>query len=312
MCAWNRKEIVKGEKFNRLTIIEETEPHIYPSGEKRRKVICLCDCGSVKSYMINAVVGGYSKSCGCLNIENLTTHGMNKTRQYQTWADMKTRCDNTNHKWYSEYGGRGISYDPKWSTFKGFWEDMEEGYSDNLTLDRIDVDGDYRKENCRWVIAAIQSHNQRKSKNSKNIYIGVSVDEKNGYIGARIKKQGRNLHLGQFDNQQDAAKAYDDASELIYGDRPNNTPADEDWIYENVCVRLDANEKGISMRPKGEDNSSAKLTDEQVLEIYTLAHEGKLIQKEIAEIFGVKQSAVSSIKRGVSWGHLTKDFKIDP
>lgn len=74
---------------------------------------------------------------------------------------MKGRCNNKNDDRYTDYGGRGIKYDPKWEKFDGFWEDMEEGYADNLSLDRIDVNGDYTKENCRWATSKQQSRNMR-------------------------------------------------------------------------------------------------------------------------------------------------------
>ena len=85
-----------------------------------------------------------------MTITNLT-HGLSKSRQYYIWRSMKQRVDNPNRKDYAHYGGRGIKYDPTWKTFNGFWEDMAETYADNLTLDRIDPNKDYCKENCRWI-----------------------------------------------------------------------------------------------------------------------------------------------------------------
>ena len=84
------------------------------------------------------------------------------TRQYQTWADMKGRCDNKKNDRYHCYGGRGISYSSKWNTFVGFWEDMKEGYSNDLTLDRTDNDGNYTKENCRWIPMSEQYETRNK------------------------------------------------------------------------------------------------------------------------------------------------------
>ena len=91
--------------------------------------------------------------------EKKSTHGMSDTRQYRIWQQMKNRCDNPNNIKYDIYGGKGITYGDKWKTFQGFWEDMKEGYSDDLTLDRIDREGDYTKENCRWVDYEAQNNN---------------------------------------------------------------------------------------------------------------------------------------------------------
>ena len=95
---------------------------------------------------------------------------------------MKTRCTNTNVPNYDRYGGRGITYNPKWETFGGFWEDMEEGYSDEYEIDRIDVDKGYYKENCQWIT---KTENIQKMHQDKNDYII--------YLESRIKELERRL-----------------------------------------------------------------------------------------------------------------------
>ena len=121
-----------GKIYHRLTIVREMEKHIYPSGDTRRKFLALCSCGSFpKTYLISELRSGRTKSCGCLNKEQIKSHGMYNTRAYQCWADMKTRCDNPENKYYKDYGGRGITYCEKWKTFQGFWEDMQETYSED-------------------------------------------------------------------------------------------------------------------------------------------------------------------------------------
>ncbi len=100
-----------GKTYSRLTILEEVERHVYPSGDTRRKFLAQCSCGSTpKTYLISELRSGNTKSCGCQNRENLVSHGMYDTRAYQCWADMKTRCDNPKNKFYPDYGGRGITY----------------------------------------------------------------------------------------------------------------------------------------------------------------------------------------------------------
>ena len=90
---------------------------------------------------------------------NATKHGMSRTRQYRIWRGMKARCDTPSNRalrWY-----KGIRYDVKWDTFEGFWEDMQDGYADGLTLDRIDPTKGYFKSNCRWVDQNVQARNRR-------------------------------------------------------------------------------------------------------------------------------------------------------
>lgn len=294
-----------GQKFNRLTIIGIAPYKVFPSGRKFQ-VEALCDCGNTGVYVLAAMKNGNTKSCGCYNLDKISTHGMHKTRQYQTWADMKTRCDNVKHKWYPEYGGRGITYQESWVSFEAFWEDMKENYQDHLTLDRIDNDSGYSKENCRWAQAKQQSHNQRKPKGSKNKYLGVNVNTNCDYISARIKLDGKAIHLGTYLTEEIAAKAYDDASEIIYGDRPNKTEAIEDSTLDMVNLRIDGFKKGVKFKARGSSFKNAVLNEEKALEIYKLAHQGELNQKEIAEMFGIDQGMVSAIKRRKSWAHATE------
>lgn len=97
-----------------------------------------------------------------------------KSREYSSWNSMKNRCNNPNIPEYKNYGGRGITYDKKWEDFMEFYKDMGKR-PENTTLDRIDVDKGYYKENCRWVSKEIQQRNQRIH---KKVDVGISYDEK--------------------------------------------------------------------------------------------------------------------------------------
>ena len=237
---YNKINVKSGDKYGRLTIIKEVEKHVYPSGDTRRKFLAQCDCGSEpKSYLFNQLTSGKTKSCGCLDKETKTKHGMHKSRAYQCWADMKNRCDNPENKYYDYYGGRGITYCDKWKTFDGFWEDMKDAYSDDLTLNRRDNDGIYCKENCKWDTKNFQGHMRRKQKNTMFKYIGLVLASNDVFIEAKIKVNECAVYLGTYKTEENAAKAYDDASEMFYGDRPNKTEKKDDEIYEKVKKIMD-------------------------------------------------------------------------
>lgn len=146
-----------GRKFGRLTVLGLIEKLSYDN-----KWLCLCECGNKTSVASRKLKSEHTRSCGCLSREtaskNNRIHGMNDTRIHSIWSGIKSRC---NDKSNENYGGRGISYDPRWETFEGFYEDMKEGYSEVKSIDRIDVNGDYCKDNCRWATKIQQARNTR-------------------------------------------------------------------------------------------------------------------------------------------------------
>jgi hypothetical protein len=173
----------KNKKVGRLTMLEKTE---------KRRIRCLCECGNM-TEVYDANIGKTTNSCGCLAKELISTHGMSNTRQYEIWLDMKGRCLKYKKLGYENYGGRGITFSEKWSSFEGFWEDMRDGYSDNLTLDRIDPNGNYCKENCRWVSKATQSRNKRGYKSNKLNIPNIFISTKRGkeYISCKVTMDGK-------------------------------------------------------------------------------------------------------------------------
>ena len=121
---------------------------------------------------------------------------LSKTRPYKIWLYMKKRCDNPNYFEFSYYGGRGISYPDKWKTFVGFWEDMCVGYSDELSLDRINVNFNYSVENCKWSTASEQSYNRRIRSTNTTGKSGVYWDNKYLKYRATITVNKKRISLG--------------------------------------------------------------------------------------------------------------------
>lgn len=166
-----KKSIKIGEKFNKLTIIKEVNGHIRKNGYKERKVLCRCKCGNIKEILYYSVKSGKTKSCGCLRKEkpNRTTHGMARTRFYNIFIGMKSRCNNKRDTMYKYYGSKNIKC--KWENFEEFKKDMYLDYQKHCkefgikqtTIDRIDNEKGYLKENCRWATIKEQHNNMKRN-----------------------------------------------------------------------------------------------------------------------------------------------------
>lgn len=163
---------LKGKKYNRWTVLNFSKVK-----NKRGYWICQCDCGNIREVNTSALINGSSKSCGCLHNENVkrTMNGLSKTKLYRNYSNIKQRCFNSKFPLYKNYGGRGIIMCDEWKNdFMSFYNwAMSNGYKENLTIDRIDVNGNYEPNNCRWITMKEQYHNR-----TDNVYYIVNKNKK--------------------------------------------------------------------------------------------------------------------------------------
>jgi hypothetical protein len=194
-CLLNKREDLTGRKFNKLTVIEP----INKDKKYEYKWKCLCDCGNYCIVSASSLKTGHTKSCGCLQGEHHcdSSHIEGRTRLYRIWTNIKQRCLNANNKAYKNYGQRGITICKEWEqSYNSFkqWS-LDNGYADNLSIDRIDVNGNYEPSNCRWVNFKTQANNTRVNKlitfNGETLTLAQWRDKmgfKRGVIEYRLQK----------------------------------------------------------------------------------------------------------------------------
>ena len=162
----SRVKDLTGLKFGRLTVIKRAGSN----KDGRATWVCTCECGEISIKTGKLLLNGHCKSCGCgeyeSRVNNITSHRLSNTRLYTIWRGMKQRCYYPKHKDYHNYGARGIIICDDWlSNFEFFYNwAITNGYQDNLTIDRINVNGNYEPNNCRWVTWREQRLNQRPRK----------------------------------------------------------------------------------------------------------------------------------------------------
>lgn len=163
-----------GQRFGRLSVTARHGSTTY--GQPIWEAVC--DCGTTGTYYGNSLRTGATNSCGCLQREAVKTHGRTGTREFTIWQMMRQRCTNPNQGSYESYGGRGISVCERWeSSFENFIADMGEAPSKTHSLDRIDNNGPYSPENCRWATPLQQGANKRNNRRLEHDDKSMTVKE---------------------------------------------------------------------------------------------------------------------------------------
>lgn len=198
-CSGKAFQDLTGQKFERLYVISRNkDKHI-------KSVVfwnCICDCGNKCIVSTTHLKSGHSKSCGCYSRDNnakrFTTHGLSNHPLYGIWSGIKDRCTNETRAYYNNYGGRGIKMCDEWfNDFESFYTwAIENGWKKGLSIDRIDNNGDYCPNNCRWVDIITQANNCR-----RNVYLEYNGEthtlaEWSRIVGIKSSTISRRLQLG--------------------------------------------------------------------------------------------------------------------
>jgi hypothetical protein len=158
----NTRIVNIGDRFTRLEVLGKSEKR-----DRSRSFYysCKCDCGKIIEVRKDSLFNGRVKSCGCYTKDRMTKHNLSNSRLYHIRGGMLARCYNKSNKDFHNYGARGISVCEEWkNSFEVFYNwAITNGYSDNLSIDRIDVNGNYEPSNCRWTTNKQQSRNTRKN-----------------------------------------------------------------------------------------------------------------------------------------------------
>lgn len=201
MILMRKRSDFTGKKFGRLTVLERAEDYVDKRNRKITRWKCLCECGNETIVRQSGLSNGTTTSCGCFHKEILGNmsrkHGLsNCGRLYPLWKSIRYRCYNKNFKDYPKYGGRGIKMCEEWSNdFRTFYDwAISHGYKEEktdkginiLTIDRIDVNGNYEPNNCRFVTNAVQARNKRNSMKDDERYSICPV------CGIKYEKKQRN------------------------------------------------------------------------------------------------------------------------
>jgi len=182
---------MEGKTFGRIEVLNEAKKR-----NKNGHIMydCFCSCGNYKAILGSSLRQGLTKSCGCIHKEKVTKHGKEKTSEYKTWQSMKQRCYNSKSQRFEDWGGRGISVCDRWvNSFDNFFLDMGVKPSKDHSIERLDNNGSYEKENCIWADKKEQAKNRRNT--IKVMYKNklISVEEYSREIGLTESGGRKNL-----------------------------------------------------------------------------------------------------------------------
>jgi hypothetical protein len=201
-----------GQRFGRLTVIEAVGIDKW----HHRKWKCRCNCGDFLIARGSSLQNGNVKSCGCSRKESVYKHGQCEAPAYYSWGSMLQRCYNSKNKRYKDWGGRGITVCKRWLIFTNFLEDMGDRPK-GLTIERINNDKGYYKENCCWATRGIQARNRRTRKDNKTGIMGVHWNKEMQKYRVRITANPKRICLGHFSNLPDAIETRKQAEVKYWG-----------------------------------------------------------------------------------------------
>lgn len=192
-----------GKRVGKLLIVN---PTFYYDYYGRMYWECLCDCGNSTEHTNVRLTKGFAVSCGCQDLRYF--HGDSDSPEYNSWTSMRRRCLMPDYKNYKEYGGRGIQICERWlHHYPSFLEDMGRRPTPEHTLDRIDVNGDYEPDNCRWATPTEQSRNTRTHSTNTSGHRGVSWNKTTGSWQAYLYLNHKQINLGYHNTIEEAVEA---------------------------------------------------------------------------------------------------------
>lgn len=262
-------------KYGKLSIIENSDFRKPVGKTKINRLFCKakCECGKVIVVSKSHLNSGHTKSCGCFakqrQKETFQTHGQTGSSAYSSWSAMKTRCLNKNIKEYHCYGGRGITISKEWQKFENFYRDMGDRPK-GMTLDRIDNNKGYSKENCRWATYKEQANNTR-----RNHMVTVNGEKMNTLQASILY----NINLNTALTRIRIGWSESDAFSI-----PPFTP-------------------GIR-KSRGENSPTSKIKEKQVRKLIKQYKTGNYSVRSLANMYSISKSQIYNIVTRKSWKHL--------